>query len=403
MDRADRWLVRTAVAFALAVVTGLVAGPTTASAQDPISGFFNMIFSGGRRQAPPPQRFDEMEPLDLHAQKKPVTRPPEPRIVEAPKNADAQTVLVLGDIEAAGLANGLQIAFAEEPSLQVVAKVKNSTGLAREGDGDWVSQAPKLIADATPDFLVTMIGINDWQTITVGGAKLEAGSDEWNKIYVERIDRYLAALKATGKPFWWVGLPPTADPDLGPTRRAAFSAFLSSLNDLARPRVEAAGGTFVDIWSAFTDEEGHYTQMGPDVDGQVKRLRMNDGILFTRAGRRKLAFFVESGILRLKRGEAPVAAAPEAPKVQPKAEEDIVGAPPPLPAPPWAVAGPVVPLDGPVPAGETGLAGGTDRTPPKVLPGGYPVVATPGHLRLVEGAPLEPPIGRVDAGVRRQP
>lgn len=400
MGRAQRWFARRAAAVVLACVVASTGVPI-ASAQDPISGFFNMLFTGGRRPAAPQQRYEVIEPTEPAAPKR--TRPVEPRIVETPKNADAQTVLVLGDIEASGLANGLQMAFSEEPSLQVVTKVKNSTGLAREGDSDWVSQAPKLIADAKPDFVVTMIGINDWQTITVDGAKLEAGSEAWNKLYGERIDRYVATLRASGKPFWWVGLPPTADADLGPTRRAAFSAFLSSLNDLARPRVEAAGGTFVDIWAAFTDEEGHYTQMGPDVDGQVKRLRMNDGILFTRAGRRKLAFFVESGILRLRRGEAPSVAAPEAPSSQPKGEEEIVGAPPPLPSPPWAVAGPVVPLDGPAPVAETTLAGGPDRTAPKVLPGGYPVAATPGHLRLVEGAALEPPVGRVDAGVRRLP
>lgn len=386
---------------AAVLFAALAAAPfatTPAGAQDPISGFFNMIFGGGRRQAPPPSQPVELAPTP----KRPRTE--QPRVVETPKNPDAQTVVVLGDIEAAGLATGLQMAFAEEPALQVVAKTKNSTGLVRDGDADWIAQAPKLLADAKPDFVVSMIGINDWQSIAVPGAKpLDPGSEEWNRVYGERIDRYVAALKASGKPFWWVGLPPTADADLGPTRRAAFSAFLSSLNDLARPRVEAAGGTFVDVWVPFTDEEGHFTQMGPDVDGQVKRLRTNDGILFTRAGRRKLAFFVESGILKLKRGEAPVVVTPEAPKAQPKPEEDIVGAPPALPPPPWAVPGPVVPLDDPPPGTETVLAGAGDRTAPTALPGGYPVAATPAHRRLVEGLPLDPPAGRVDAGVRRAP
>ena len=275
---------RSALALALlvaaATLAGLAAGP--ALARDPVTGFFDMLF-GVRRPEPVQVPLEE---------KKPQVRA-EPRIVEAPKNPDAQTILVLGDIEAVGLAEGLRLAFAEEPSLQILAKTRNAAGLTRDGEGDWLAQLPKTLADAKADFLVTMIGINDWQPITVPGAKpLEPGSEEWVRVYGERIDRYLAALRATGKPFWWVGLPPTADPDLGPTRRAAFAAFLSSLNDIARPRVAAAGGTFVDVWSAFTDEEGHYTQMGPDVDGQVKRLRLNDGILFTRAGRRKLAYFV---------------------------------------------------------------------------------------------------------------
>ncbi len=391
MRRITMWLAVVAIALAL-------PGAPPVQAQDPVTGFFNMLFGGGRRQ-PQQQQYQIIEPDQT---RKPA-RPAEPRVVETPKNPDAQTVVVVGDIEAAGLANGLQAAFAEEPSLIVLPKVKNTTGLVRDGDPDGIAQLKKTLTDTAPDFVVAMIGINDWRAIPVpGGKAIEPDSPDWARLYGERLDQYVAALRATGRPFWWVGLPPTADADLGPTRRAAFSAFLSSLNDLARPRVQAAGGTFVDVWAAFTDEEGHYTQMGPDVDGQVKRLRLNDGILFTRAGRRKLAFFVESGILRLKRGEAPVAL-PEEPKVVAPVEATIVGAPPPLPPAPWSVPGPVVPLDDPAPSAEVGLAGGPDRTPPRWLPGGYPVAATPAHRRLVEGAPLDPPAGRVDALVRRAP
>ena len=390
---------RLASLIRLLAVLLVVAVAAPAEAQDPVTGLFNMLFGGGRRPASPTILAPDMP---TEAPRK--AKPPEPKIVELPKLPDAQTVLVTGDIEAAGLATGLQIAFAEEPSLAVVARVKNTAGLTRDGDTDWLGIAPKLLADTRADFVVTMIGINDWQPIAVPGAKpVEPGSEEWMRIYGERLDRWIAMVKATGRPFWWVGLPPTADADLGPTRRAAFSAFLSSLNDLARPRVEAAGGTFVDVWAAFTDDEGRYTQMGPDIDGQVKRLRMNDGILFTRAGQRKLAFFVEAGILRLKRGETLAPVQPEEPRIQPRAEELVVGAPPPLPPAPWASVGPVIPLDGAPPTAETTLAGGPDRSRPQTLPGGYPVAASPAHLRLIEGLPLDPPPGRVDAGVRRTP
>ncbi len=384
-------------AIVLAVLIVLDAAPVRA--QDPVTGFFDMLF-GVRRQP----AAGAGAPIAPDQKKKPAA-PAEPKIVEAPKNPDAQTILVVGDIEAVGLAEGLRIAFAEEPELQVATRTKATAGLVRDGEAEWLGQLPKHLAEGKPDFVVSMIGINDWQPITAAGKSLEPGSDDWNRVYGERIDRQLAALKATGKPFWWVGLPPTADADLGPTRRAAFSAFLSSLNDLARPRVAAAGGTFVDIWSAFTDEEGHYTQMGPDVDGQVKRLRLNDGILFTRAGRRKLAFFVESGILRLKRGQvaAPDAGrTPELPAAQPKTEEIIVGAPPPLPPAPWAKAGPMVSLGEPAPGTETVLVA-PGAAEPTVLPGGYPVAATPARRLMVEGLPLDPPPGRVDAGARRLP
>lgn len=382
-----------ATLFTVLLAALLLAGEP-ARAQDPISGLFNMLFGAPRRAEPPPL---PPEPV----KKKPV----EPKIVEAPKNPDAQTVVVIGDVEATGLATGLQMAFAEEPALVVVPRTKATAGLIRDGEAEWIAQVPKVLTEAKPDFLVAMIGINDWLPIPVpGGKPLEPGSDEWMRVYGERVDRLVAALRSTGRPFWWVGLPPTADADLGPTRRAAYSAFLSSLNDLARPRVAAAGGTFIDVWSAFTDEEGRYTQMGPDIDGQVKRLRTNDGILFTRPGQRKLAFFVEAGIVRLKRGDAPdYTAQPEEKAVEPHPERAVTGAPPALSPPPWAAIGPILPLDGTAPGPDEPLAGGLDRPTPVYMPGGYPVAAAPAHRRLVEGLPLDPPTGRVDAQVRRAP
>lgn len=382
-----------ALIFALA---GLVAEP--AAAQDPVGGFFRFLF--GQPRQPQPIQVLPAEPPKKKA-------PAEPKIVEAPKNPNAQVVLVLGDVQAQGVGVGLQMAFADEPSIVVVSKTRATAGLTRDGESEWGKHAQKILAENKADFIVTSIGINDWQSIAQPGAKpLEPGSEEWNRVYGERLDRYVAQLKATGKPFWWIGHPPTADPELGPTRRAAYSGFLSSLNDLIRPRVQAAGGTFVDIWTAFTDEDGRYTQTGPDLDGQVKRLRASDGILFTRAGQRKIAFFVEADLHRLiLRGELPVT--PEEPReekiVAPKPEDIMLGGPPPLPPAPWASVGPVIPLDGGPPNGETVLAGAAGAKMPEVMPGGYPIAATPAHHRFVEGLPIEAPAGRVDAIAGRRP
>lgn len=376
---------------------------TPASAQnDPLTGFLRSIFG-----QPGPTRAPQAPiPITPPEQPKRPSKPAEPKIVEAPKSPTAQIVLVIGDIQAQGLGFGLQMAFADEPSIAVVTKTRATAGLTRDGDGEWGKQAQKILAETKADFIVTTIGINDWQAISPpGGKPLEIGSEDWNRVYAERLDHWIAQLKATGKPFWWVGHPPTADTEFGPTRRAAFAAFLSSLNDMIRPRVQAAGGTFVDVWTAFTDEEGHYTQTGPDIDGQVKRLRAADGILFTRAGQRKLAFFVEADLRHLKRGELP--AVPEEPKEEkppaPRVEEPVIGGPPALPPAPWATVGPVIPLDGAPPGAETTLAGAPGAKAPTTLPGGYPVVATPAWRRLVEGLPIEAPSGRVDSFVRRTP
>ncbi len=388
---------------ALLLALATIVSTPAAAQNDPITGFFRMIFGGGQ----PAQPQVAPEPP-----KKP--KPVEPKIVEIPKNPDAQIVLVIGDVEAQGLAVGLQMAFADEPSIVILPKARALATLTRDGETDWLQSSAKLLAETKADFVVSMLGVNDMVPMVVPGAPkpidpaaakaLEPGGEDWNRLYAERLDRYVAAIRATGKPFWWVGLPPTADADRKPTARAAYAAFLSGLNDLARPKVQAAGGSFVDVWNAFTDEEGHYTPTGPDVDGQVKRLRAWDGVLFTRAGQRKLAFFVEEEIRKVMRGDTLLSpTTPEEQVTQPKPEEAIVAGPPPLPPAPWNVIGPVLPLGDAAADAPVTLAGGPDRKPRAELPGGFPVVATPGWRRLVEGLPIDPAPGRVDEILRRIP
>ena len=70
-------------------------------------------------------------------------------------------------------------------------------------------------------------------------------------------------------------------------------------NGLFRTQVERAGGEFIDVWDGFVDENGKFVITGSDVNGQQVRLRNSDGMNLTRAGRRKLAFYVEKSAKRL--------------------------------------------------------------------------------------------------------
>ncbi len=47
------------------------------------------------------------------------------------------------------------------------------------------------------------------------------------------------------------------------------------------------------------DENGKFVISGSDINGQQVRLRGSDGINFTKAGKRKLAFYVEKEIRRV--------------------------------------------------------------------------------------------------------
>jgi hypothetical protein len=70
-------------------------------------------------------------------------------------------------------------------------------------------------------------------------------------------------------------------------------------NEIYKAAVAEAGGTYVDVWEAFADDRGQFSSYGPDVNGQMVRLRASDGVHFTKAGARKLAHFVEGDIRRI--------------------------------------------------------------------------------------------------------
>src|SRR5262249_44204706 len=101
-------------------------------------------------------------------------------------------------------------------------------------------------------------------------------TDEWAELYNKRIDAMIAALKSGGVPVFWVGLPSI--------RGSKSTADLIYLNDLYRTRAEKAGITYIDVWDGFVDESGRFTLHGPDFEGQTRRLRVSDGVYFTKAG-----------------------------------------------------------------------------------------------------------------------
>ena len=154
-----------------------------------------------------------------------------------------------------------------------------------------------------------------------------------------------------------------------------LSADLTTLNDLFRKGAEAAGGEFVDLWGAYVDSENRYAAMGPDVNGQSARLRLGDGVHFTKAGARKAAHFVDVVIRRIleKTPTQNVIALPVPPEAegapvapaQPMDVERLIdrmvsGVLTDLPllpvVPPRPLAGPILPLTGAVsPGGDAAL------------------------------------------------
>jgi len=81
-------------------------------------------------------------------------------------------------------------------------------------------------------------------------------------------------------------------------RSPGQSSDAEAMNEVFREKAFINGAKFIDTWNGFTDEAGRYSAYGPDMSGQVKRLRADDGVLFTMRGYLKLAHFVEKELRR---------------------------------------------------------------------------------------------------------
>jgi uncharacterized protein len=203
-------------------------------------------------------------------------------------------IYVIGDSMAILAADGLRAAFADNPKIVVNGRARDSSGLVRDDFYDWVKAAKDLAAEKTDknhiDYVVMHIGINDIQSIKDGADSLDPLTDRWREIYGKRVEAIVEPFRHAHIPVLWLGLPPM--------HNDKFSDQISKLNEIVKEHAEKAGAKYIDIWNAFTDENGAYSAFGPDVNGQTVRLRIADGVYYTKAGARKAAQFVESDIRR---------------------------------------------------------------------------------------------------------
>jgi len=197
-------------------------------------------------------------------------------------------------------------------------------------------------------------------------------SDVWVATYTQRITGIVDTLKVYGRPFFWMGAPPM--------RATTASSDMAYLNSLYKPRVQTGGGYFVDIWNGFSNKDGGFVASGPDVEGQVRQLRTRDGINFTRAGRLKLAFYVEREIRRqtgFRSGRIDLLATVTQGnqiEIAPDGTKMLVG--------------PIISLNDPVPGLSVDLAGAA----PASLPG----EDSPQYRTIVRGEVLPDVPGRAD-------
>lgn len=300
------------LALALALA-GIAATPSPAAAQPDL--FFFLRPPAAVPQAPRPNRqprpgsggwwiFQDTQPPQRYIEQPPAARKREPPAEPEGAtyaSADAasqgrrtppnQFVLVIGDKLADQLAQGLADNTVPDRSrIAIIENTADDSGFL-PGTVDWLARSADAITAARPSVTVVALGSEDLQPIKDGDAVLEPLTDRWIELYARRVDAVLAAIRGKAGRVIVAGLAPVANGKLADD--------YAKLNEVLRARAARAGATFAPVWDGFVDEDGKFMASGPAVDGQRRRLRQPDGVRFTRAGGRKLAFFVQKELNRL--------------------------------------------------------------------------------------------------------
>ncbi len=284
----------------------ILSTPSPAGAQERSRGLLDFLFGGRARQREPerpavrqpsqrrnqPATRSPSRSTTRAAPRQPTTPPPPP---EVEKLENARTVLVVGDFMAGGLAEGLSDAYAESPGVRVINRSNGSSGFVRDDYYDWNAKISGILEEVSPTVVIVMIGSNDRQQLRIDGQREAPRSEPWLVEYTDRVKTFAAAIEEKQIPLVWSGLPAF--------KSSTMSSDMLAFNDIYKTTVESIGGTFVDIWDGFVDENGAFIFTGPDMNGQPVRLRGSDGINLTRSGKRKVAFYVEKPLNKLL-GEA---------------------------------------------------------------------------------------------------
>jgi len=104
---------------------------------------------------------------------------------------------------------------------------------------------------------------------------------DWETGYVKRIDDFMDTVTSAGIPLVWVGLPVM--------REDKWNEESRYLNDLFKREADAKGVVFLATWDVTADKDGKFQPYGPDLKGDKRLLRANDGIHFTEPGYEMIA------------------------------------------------------------------------------------------------------------------
>jgi len=169
---------------------------------------------------------------------------------------------------------------AEFPGVSVHRLGKLGTGLVRQDVFDWPAAVDQILATHRPQVVVIQLGGNDAQPLRVNGERLSYGTQEWDAAYTERLQDLITRIQGTGATPVFLGMPVMRD--------AGFSGRMERMNTVTRAAAQTQGARYVPTWDLVSNADGTYRAQVVH-EGRRGRMRLQDGIHYSRLGARFLA------------------------------------------------------------------------------------------------------------------
>jgi uncharacterized protein len=175
-----------------------------------------------------------------------------------------KTIVVFGDSQAQGLADGLSRVLVEDARYRVLNRTRPGAALVH-GANEWLAPIERFTSFEKADIAVVMFGANDRLSLHADdGSYLQFRTGEWRVAYAARVEKILTVLANAGLRVIWCGNPIARNP--------AYSADMGYLNDIFAQEAGSFGGQFISLWTVIADDQGRYAAYGNDRDGTTERL-----------------------------------------------------------------------------------------------------------------------------------
>lgn len=187
-------------------------------------------------------------------------------------------VYVAGDSAAEPLGYEFQRLSAGDGRIAAVVDFKVSSGLANPAYFDWPARLGQAMATRpAPEAVVLFVGGNDHLQMRGPRGIVQPGQPDWVAEYARRAGEMMDIAGRSGAQVYWVGMPVVRDGARNVSVGAINAAVVAAAAE--RPWVH-----YLDVAPIFGDVDREYSAYRPDQDGELTKVRQDDGVHLTNTG-----------------------------------------------------------------------------------------------------------------------